>query len=378
VYRENGGLKGVDNKLRFKKHIAFTLLCLWGCFLLAAGCGEGGSHLESGGKPGNESVTITDSAGRSVVVPQPLERAVVLYTGMAEAVNIIKAQDKVVGVDMSVQTHPYLGMQNKVSVGESTQPNYERSAELRPQAVVVPASIGPIPVQEITEKLEPAGIRVVLLDIHKPETSEDALKILAKIFAKEKEAAEFLKWKAAQIAILDKVNSLQAEQKTSVFTTTTTNFELEKWNTSGTGLAAHQTIELAGGINAARELQGSVSVSPEWILEQNPGALVFNDRADNIVGFTVKDFEKAEQFKAKVEAHSIFSNTAAAQESRICIIDNSIFSGDKSFLGALYLAKWLYPDQFRDVDPNAALQEYFERWVGITFQGLWIYPSTSE
>ena len=373
--------------MRLKKNMVLALICLWTCILLVTGCGEGGSHLESGGKPDgklegkpeSESVvTITDSAGRKVDVPQPLEKVVVLYTGMAEAVNIIKAQDKVVGVDESVQTHPYLGMQNKESVGESTQPNYEKIAELRPQAVVMPASIGPIPVQEITEKLEPAGIRVVLLDIHKPETSEDALRTLAKIFAKEKEAAEFLKWKAAQIAILDRAGSLQAEQKTSVFTTTTTNFELEKWNTAGTGLAAHQTIELAGGINVARELQGSVSVSPEWILEQNPGALVFNDRADNIVGFTVKDFEKAEHFKAKVKAHSVFSNTAAAQENRICIIDNSIFSGDKSFLGALYLAKWFYPDRFTDMDPDQVLQEYFETWLDVPFQGKWAFPPVSN
>ncbi len=364
--------------MRLKKCLisVLILICVLGCTLLIAGCGENDSKKDK--EPKSKTITITDSTNKSVEVPQPLEKVVVLYTGMAEAVNILKAQDKVIGVDESVQKHPYLGMQDKKSVGQSIQPSYEKIVELKPQVVIAPASVAPIPVKEITEKLEPAGIKVVLLDIHKPETSDDALKTLAKMFGKEKEANAFLKWKAEQIATLDKVKDLKSEQRVRVFTITTTNFEQEKWNTSGTGLAAHQTIELAGGINVAQELKGSVSVSSEWILEQNPGVLIINDRADNVVGFTAKDYGDAERFKEKVKTNKVFSKTDAVQKNQICIIDNSIFSGDKSYLGALYLAKWFYPDKFKDLDPEKALKEYFEKWLGITFQGKWAYPFPSK
>ncbi len=373
--------------MRLKKYMFLILCCTLGCILLLAGCGKEDSQLEPESNPvenniensiENNFIIVSDSAGRSLELPQPLEKVVVLYTGMAEAMNIIKAQDKVIGVDESVCTHPYLGMQNKESIGESTQPSYEKIVELNPQAVVVPASVGPIPVQEIIEKLEPIGIKVVLLDIHKPEVSAEALKTLAKIFGQEKVAEKFLQWKTSQINILDKAKNIDVEEKVRVFITTTTNFEQEKWNTSGAGLAAHQTIELAGGINTAQELKGSVSVSPEWILEQNPDALIINDRAEDVVGFTVDDFGDAEIFKERVKTNVVFSNTEAAKKDRVCIIDNSIFSGDKSYLGALYLAKWFYPDQFKDTDPYQILQEYFETWLGVPFQGKWAYPPVTE
>ena len=372
--------------MKYKNMLISVLVCLLVCMSLVVGCGESDPKTGFVDKPESKSesesennvVTVTDSAGRSVELPQPLERAVVLYTGMAEAVNIVKAQDKVIGVDESIQTHPYLGMQEKESVGQSTQPSYEKIVELRPQVVVAPANVGPIPVQEIIEKLEPVGIKVVLLDIHKPETSNEALMVLAEIFGKENNAVAFLDWKAAQIEILGRAAALKPEERVRVFTTTTTNFEQEKWSTSGAGLAAHQTIELAGGVNVAQELEGSVSVSAEWILEQNPHALILNDRVDDIVGFTLDDFESAEIFKERVKANKVLGNTEAAQRDRICIIDNSIFSGDKSYLGALYLAKWFYPDQFKDLDPEKELKEYFETWLGVPFQGKWVYTPAAK
>ncbi|MEG3067367.1 MAG: hypothetical protein RQM95_03790 [Syntrophaceticus schinkii] len=82
--------------------------------------------------------------------------------------------------------------------------------------------------------------------------------------------------------------------------------------------------------------------------------------------------------KKRWKTNKVFSKTDAVQKNQICIIDNSIFSGDKSYLGALYLAKWFYPDKFKDLDPEKELKEYFEKWLGITFQGKWAYPSPSK
>jgi iron complex transport system substrate-binding protein len=67
---------------------------------LVAGCGKSDSKkdkvLES------KTVTITDSAGRSVELPQPLEKVVVLNTNVVEAMRILKVQDRVIGVSDTV------------------------------------------------------------------------------------------------------------------------------------------------------------------------------------------------------------------------------------------------------------------------------------
>jgi iron complex transport system substrate-binding protein len=354
--------------MRSKKYIVPILICVLGCMMLVSGCGKNDSKKE----PESKTVTITDSLGRIIELQQPLEKAVVLNPSAVEAMRILKVQDKVIGVSESIQKYPYLGMQDKESVGTRDQPNFERIVELKPQVFIAYGSSGPG--KELADKLEPAGVKVVLLDFYKPEIYDTDLKTLGKMFAKEKEADAFLKWKAEKIATLDKVKDIKAEQRLSVFSVNTGNFEKESWKTFGSGSATHQVFEMAGVINVAREFKEYPVVSPEWILMQNPGVLVFGDHNDELVGLKTNDFGNVEKFKEKVVKNKVLSKTDAVQKDRIFIISSSIIGGDKSYLGALYLAKWSYPNQFKDIDPENALKEYFEKWLDVPFQGKWAYP----
>jgi iron complex transport system substrate-binding protein len=72
--------------MRFKKYLIPILICILGCMFLVAGCGKSDSKkdkvLES------KTVTITDSAGRSVELPQPLEKVATLNGNVVEAMRI--------------------------------------------------------------------------------------------------------------------------------------------------------------------------------------------------------------------------------------------------------------------------------------------------
>jgi iron complex transport system substrate-binding protein len=268
-------------------------------------------------------------------------------------------------------------MQEKDLVGKGFQPNYEKMVELRPQVLIAYSTYGPG--AEVAEKLESAGVKVVLLDLYKPETYDSDFKTLAKMFGKEKEATAFLKWKAEQIAILDKVQDIIPEKRVKVYSMTTNRFENEEWKTNAKGSSAHEGIEMAGGLNVAREMKDYPDVSPEWILQQNPGALVFNERSDDkLVGFKINDFGNAENFKEKVIKNKVLSKTDAVKMDRIYIMPSSLIGGDKTYLGALYMAKWFYPDQFKEFDPDKVLKEYFEKWLDVPFQGKWAYPPPTK
>jgi len=43
-------------------------------------------------------------------------------------------------------------------------------------------------------------------------------------------------------------------------------------------------------------------------------------------------------------------------------------------VGICYLAKMFYPDRFEDIDPEALHKEWIEKWYGLKYQGLFIYP----
>jgi iron complex transport system substrate-binding protein len=359
--------------MRLKKYLISVLILICAFMLLIAGCGENDSKKE----PESKTVTVTDTTGRSVGLPQPLEKVVVLNSGVAETMRILKVQDKVIGVAEDVHKYPYLGMQDKESVGKWNQPNYEKIVELKPQVVITYGSSSPGP--ELVEKLEPAGVKVVLLDFYVRETYDSDLKTLGKMFGKEKEANAFLKWKAEKIAILDKAKGLKTEQRVKVFSMRTSNFEKQKWATNGGGTGEHKAIEMAGGINVAQELTSYIDVSPEWILQQNPEILVFRGGSDEqLLGIETDDFGNVEKFKKEVANNKVLSKTDAVRNDRIYIISGRILGGSMFYLGDFYLAKWFYPDLFKDLDPDKILQEYFENWQHLSFKGKWAYPPVSK
>jgi len=40
----------------------------------------------------------------------------------------------------------------------------------------------------------------------------------------------------------------------------------------------------------------------------------------------------------------------------------------------MYLAKILYPEKFANFDPDAILKEYLDTYLGIKWQGVYVYP----
>lgn len=355
--------------MKFKKYlVTFWLLVISASLFLAVGCAGNGEE----GEPESKTITITDSIGRSVELSLPLEKVIVLNGDAAEAMRILKVEEKIVGAPDTVINHAYLGMEDIESVGKWNQPSFEKMVELEPQVVISYASSSPG--EEVIEKLEPAGIKVVLLDLYKPDCYDSELLIMAEMFGREKEAESFIEWKAKQIAILDQVKEVPSEQKLRVFAMSASKFEQETWGTFGNKSATHQAIERAGGINVAGELESYPEISAEWILEKNPDVVFFTDYSKKLVGFDVSDFNEADAFKEKVLENKIFGKTDAAKEGRIYIIDNQVVGGDKTYLGAIYLAKLFYPEQFAGVDPDKVLQEYFDKWLGLTFKGRWVYP----
>ena len=72
-------------------------------------------------------LTITDSAGRNVTFSEPVERVIVLNSDAAEAVVMLGAADKVVGVSDTVQKKGYYFpmLAKKQNVGKWNQPDFD-------------------------------------------------------------------------------------------------------------------------------------------------------------------------------------------------------------------------------------------------------------
>ncbi|AIS51711.1 periplasmic binding protein [Thermoanaerobacter kivui] len=319
------------------------------------------------------NVKIKDSTGNDVTVPAGLNRLVVLNTDAAESLRILQIPDEfIVGVSDTVKTDPYLGFENKESVGSWQKPNFEKILSVKPQAVI---TYGKWPDTTLEDNLKPAGIKVIRLDLYKPETYDNDLKTLAKIFGRVKTAEEFIQWKANKTAVVvDRVKDLKPENKVKVFGIWSSSLTATTWKTFAQNTAVHQGLESAGGINVARDMKDYPEISPEWVLEKNPDKIVIGTYDKDVIGYSVKDNTNVSKLRDSALVNPVISQTNAGKNKEVYIISTKLFGGNKTYLGSLYLAKWLYPDRFKDVNPSQILKEYFEKWLGIPMKGVWAYP----
>lgn len=299
---------------------------------------------------------------------------VVLTPSVAEAIRILEVPtEAVVGVSDNVQNVPFLDLKGKPLVGKWTAPNVEKIAELKPEAVL---TYGKYPSKEVRDKIEALGIKVIGIDFyHLDKYDEDFLQV-AKVFGKEARAQQFLQWKNRHLTTVQE-RLAEMKNKPGVLCLWTTYFTKGTWKTFAPGSSYGQAINLAGGINLAGELPASPEtpeVSSEWVLRKNPEVLVMVYTSDGL-GYTIEDLNRVKELDKMVKKSPILEKTKAVEKNRVYFLN---ISGLGRFGEVIYMAKWLHPEHFQDINPEQILTEYFEKWLKVSFKGKWAYPDAQR
>ena len=141
------------------------------------------------------TITMVDSASRTVDVPYPVQSVVVLWSNPAKELRALGVVDRIVGMDQSTKDEVDKGKLPELAdvavVGTQEEPNYEKIAELKPDVVIALSAGYPPEPAEIQKKLEPFNIPVVGLDFYRTEVWFDEMEKLGKMLGKEAEAKEY-------------------------------------------------------------------------------------------------------------------------------------------------------------------------------------------
>jgi len=319
--------------------------------------------------------TIVDSANRTITIDKPVEKIVPLVTWSYEPIYLLGAGDKIVGVTSNAQkVYPWLeGISSKPVVGTYREHDYEKIIELQPDIIITQSRYAGALEGNLS------GIKVIVLDFSKPTGFEEEFKILGELTGKGERAEDFLAWRQE---ILDNLKSKTADMKPEEKSRVYCEWSDYPWLTGGAGSAKDAVIIMAGGANIASNLTAPrPEVDPEWVLKENPQAILFSASAtyteDSLTGYNYTSTENARDFLENVTARQGLNGTDAIKNNRLYILDEMLVEAARNFLGAEYLAKWLYPEQFKDLDPEAIHKEYFEKWLGVPYKGIWVYPQAS-
>ena len=118
-------------------------------------------------------------------------------------------------------------------------------------------------------------------------------------------------------------------------------------------------------------------VSPEWILEMNPDVIIGKVLSHDLMGYSAdksKALEGLKQLREKLMNDPAFKDTDAVKNNRVFFISEDNWNGFSYVTGLAYVAKYLHPEIFKDIDPESICREWCERWSGLPYRGIYAYP----
>ncbi|MCK4736709.1 MAG: ABC transporter substrate-binding protein, partial [Methanophagales archaeon] len=313
----------------------------------------------------------------------PITRIIALDDNDGEPLRLLGAEDLVVGVGTSLVTHPIIlpEMSKLPTVGSGFGAgiDYEKVISLEPDLFMAVAAW---PLKGLEEKLEPAGVQVLLLNFHViTETIEDVRKV-GYLIDKVDKAEEFAEFHDDAVDnIRARTDGLSEDKKPLIFIINFWGYEGGIGLTTGKGTKHDYMCNYAGGINIARDLGGSTKVDPEWVLEQNPDIIVTCVYGIG-QGYGAEDTTKMKAVRDEIMNLPGWDNIKAVKNGNVYIISTDLTqSGLIGFIATAYWAKWFQPDLFEDLDPEAIHQEYVDRFIRIDYDvknGVFVYPPLGD
>ena len=321
--------------------------------------------------------TITDQLGRTVSLPEQINRAVILQHQTLDIVIQLDAADKVVGILEKWQK--YLpgaakcieNIDNIPTPGGLKSVNMEALLLLNPDIVFV-THYAP---KEMISQISNAGIPVVAITLYAAEFEQasklnpdlkdankayneglkEGITILAEIFNKQskgkrlirfiEDQQEILKTHLGEIPEAERVRSYMARANL---------------HTYGRGKYTSVIMERAGGVNvAAAEVVGFKEVTMEDVLRWNPDVIFIQWRHRSAKEELVND--------------PAWKVVEAVKNNKVFICPEYVKPWghplpESMALGELWMANTLYPEKFKDIDIPSIVQSYYQEFYGIPYK----------
>ena len=381
-----------------KKFIAYlaTVFLLIVSMLIAA-CG-GPSETKKDSSQMNKPIEITDVTGRTVTLKKPAERVVLQWSGAGGpffTISALMGKDTpkvIAGMDTSLQDYradmwkhfttemPELAKIPVVgTIGDKTF-NAEQVVALNPDVIFIPVDLKDQYESDAKAKMDAAGIQTIYIDYHaeKLESHQKSIEAIGKALGKEERAAEISKFYTDRVTrVLDRVSKIN-KPKPTVYLEVGMNGPEEFGNSFSSNYSWGALATMAGADVITKDVIKKTSpINPEFILEKNPDIIMImgsywpKKPTSMRLGFEATEASSQELLKAFTTERQGWSELKAVENKQVYsahhglpreVFDAAVFE---------YLAKTFYPEEFADVDPEATLKEFYDKFLPYSYSGIW-------
>ena len=360
--------------MKKKRLIIFlTFIMIISCFV---GC-------DSAKEPNTQSkseITFTDIAGREVTIKKPVKRIVVNNRSLFDSLFAVGGEEM---ADMIIATSggnrgiegfnktygaKFPKLKDLPQISNNGGYDAEKIISLKPDVVIL---INQKPDQnlESLDKVIEVGIPVVCLS-YNIEPLEDRVKnieIIGKVLGKEERAKEICDFISEKYELVNKRLENITTPAPNVHQLTF-HGDTPKSFWSWAIIAKH-----AGGHDIADDipsgkLENGGTIDPEYLLKRDPDVITMGGDA---LGLGGNEEEAQTYLQEMVAKQPGWENLSAVKNKKVYAISYSTALNLETFYANMQLAKWYYPKEFEDIDPDATLKEFYDKYMVFDYDGVW-------
>ena len=325
-----------------------------------------------------KELTLIDSGNRITTVKKPIKRIVSISLYCSEPIRMFGEMDKIVAVQGNSKKAPvYFPQICKLPSIGGYPPDPEAILSFEPDLLIGATSW----TKHLYGKLPNDVVPIVGLNFYNPSTFVEETVKLGYIMNKRDKADNYLStfYNRYLDVIKSRAEKLSEKDKPKIYAESS----MGDYKTHGGRNRAQTNIEIAGGRNIFADLAdvGYFETDPEEVIVRNPDIIIKHLRHD--VGYAKGDFSVMENKREEIMNRPELANVNAVKNGKVYILAERISYGFTYPVAIAYMAKWLHPDLFKDLDPRAMHQEFIDKFCpGINFnvyeQGIFVYPPLKQ
>ncbi|MCF3934054.1 ABC transporter substrate-binding protein [Acuticoccus sp. M5D2P5] len=341
-----------------------------------------------------DPVTITDVAGRTVTVEAPVGPMILGEGRLMYAVAALETGNpfaRVVGwrddlIKNDAETYAVYrakfpeadGIPTFGGVKDGTF-DIEQAISLEPDIVVMNLEAkAATDEMGLVGKLEAVGIPLVYIDFRDAPIANTAksLEILGTLLGEEERASELIAFRDDEIA---KVTERLAEanpDRPLVFLERAAGWSDECCMSFGSENFGAM-VEMAGGRNMAKPfIPGTFgTLNPEQVVASDPDVVIAtgaNWEASSPGGMWVglgpnADTDEAREKLEALMTRPAYTGVKAVETGDVHAVWHQFYNSPYQFIVIQQMAKWLHPDLFADLDPEATFEMLHERFLPVDY-----------
>ena len=350
-----------------------------------------------------EALTLTDIAGREVTLPETPGRIILGEGRMMYAIaaisdgnpfeHIVGWKDDLVQFDPDAfrkfETAFPADAERMINFGNPYAGDFSIEAVLEADADLVLLDSGNLFKAEETgliEKLDKAGVPVVFIDFRRnaTENTVPSLLILGRVLGEEKGAAAFIDFYIAEMKkVANVIDNIPAEERPLVVIENAAGWQPVFCCWSFGPYNYGRFVELAGGKNFASTLENaySVTLSMEGVIAADPDHVIGTganwaeakpEVTSTLLGYEGDPAVNAEKIEA-LAARPGFAELRAVKDGNYHSIYHQFYNSPYHFVAIQQIAKWLYPDDFEDLDPQDTFNRLHDKFMPYEASGqFWL------